>query len=145
MVKFMLSYITFIVFLGFTAFFASASNAKRLLKESVYQDLHCDYMQGQKEHVLPDKTRVDCLTKRHAIEYDFSDKWAECVGQALHYGSATSLKPVCVLIVENGRDKYTSFVSNLIDAHNLNLTLWVIYSDTDGENAASISIRLQKP
>src|SRR5690349_16182101 len=33
----------------------------------------------------PDDTRTDCISDTHAIEVDFSDKWAESIGQALHY------------------------------------------------------------
>lgn len=33
----------------------------------------------------PDKTRTDCISDTHAIEVEFSHKWAEAIGQALHY------------------------------------------------------------
>jgi hypothetical protein len=47
----------------------SALSKERKLYESDYVKLHC---KGQIEFVLPDKTRVDCLTDTHAIEYN---KW----------------------------------------------------------------------
>lgn len=48
-----------------------------------------------------DKTRVDCLTEFHAVEFDFYNKWAESIGQALYYGFMTGKKPKVVLILEN--------------------------------------------
>ena len=36
-----------------------------------------------------------------AVEFDFANKWAECIGQALYYGQKTNRTPACVLIIEN--------------------------------------------
>lgn len=54
------------------------------------------------EYKLNDKTRIDCLTDTLAVEVDFANKWAECIGQALYYGRKTRRTPACVLILENG-------------------------------------------
>ena len=51
--------------------------------------------------MLHDKTRVDCLTHTHAIEFDFAAKWAESIGQALYYAEVTNKKPGIVLIIED--------------------------------------------
>ena len=53
------------------------------------------------EYENKDKTRVDCLTKKEAVEFDFANKWHESIGQALHYGIMTGKKPMVVLILEN--------------------------------------------
>ena len=37
------------------------------------------------EFYNPDGTRTDCISQTRAIEVDFSEKWAESIGQALHY------------------------------------------------------------
>jgi hypothetical protein len=39
----------------------------------------CREQGGQIEVVLPDKTRCDCVTNTHAIEFDFGSKWAEAI------------------------------------------------------------------
>ncbi len=39
-----------------------------------YQDRWCRERGGQVEVVLPDKTRCDCVTDTHAIEFDFGNK-----------------------------------------------------------------------
>lgn len=77
------------------------ASAKRLHPEVEYQTFWCDKRGGMKEYILPDKTRVDCLLPNMAVEFDFANKWAECVGQALYYGRMTGKQPACVLIMEN--------------------------------------------
>ncbi|MDD2462510.1 MAG: hypothetical protein PHI97_00775 [Desulfobulbus sp.] len=46
-------------------------------KEKYYQEKWCSEHNGQAEVVLPDKTRADCITDTHAIEFDFGKKWAD--------------------------------------------------------------------
>lgn len=88
-------------------------NAKqRLYPEKVYQTQWCKAHNGQLEYVLKDKARVDCLTDTLAVEFDFANKWAECVGQALYYGRETGKQPACVLIMENG-DKDLKYLYRL--------------------------------
>ena len=49
-------------------------------------DLVQRYCKGMiTEFTNPDGTRTDCISATHAIEVDFSSKWAEAIGQALHY------------------------------------------------------------
>lgn len=76
--------------------------AKRLHPEAEYQKAWCDKRGGVMEYQLPDKTRVDCLLPDMAVEFDFANKWAECIGQALYYGRQTNRQPACVLIMERG-------------------------------------------
>ncbi len=64
----------------------SALSQEHKLYESDYVNMHC---KGQIEFVLPDETRVDCLTDTHAIEYGYGRKWAEAIGQSLYYSAMT--------------------------------------------------------
>ena len=57
--------------------------------ESYYQQKWCATHQGTPEFRLPDRTRVDCLLESHAVEVDFAPKWAEAIGQSLHYSRMT--------------------------------------------------------
>ena len=50
---------------------------------------------GIEEYELTDKTRIDCLTDEYAID----NKWAELIGQALHYSIQSGKKPKVVLIL----------------------------------------------
>lgn len=82
--------------------------------ESYYVNKFC---KGEVEYVLHDKTRVDCLTDEYAIEFDFSIKWAESIGQSLHYAYLTNKKPGIVLIVDK-KDK-ERYLTRLNDAIGL--------------------------
>lgn len=73
---------------------------------------HC---QGEIEVRLKDGTRVDCLTETHAIEYDFAHKWAEAIGQALHYSALTGKKAGIVIIVDPAK-KGTRYLARLFSA-----------------------------
>ncbi len=78
---------------------------KHLYKETEYQEYWCAEADGVTEYVLPDRTRVDCLTDEYAIEFDFAGKWAEAIGQSLHYAKMTNKKPGIVIIVEGPKDE----------------------------------------
>lgn len=69
------------------------------LPERLYQEKFCEQMSGVMEHVLSDSTRVDCLTEEFAVEVDFAGKWAESLGQTLHYAQTTGKRAGVLLIV----------------------------------------------
>jgi len=72
-----------------------------LHNESSYQHAYCSMHAGIEEYKLPDKTRVDCLTDKYAIEFDFANKKYEAVTQALWYGMNTGKLPNVILILDN--------------------------------------------
>jgi hypothetical protein len=65
-------------------FVFSGSAVGHLQLEKEYQAAWCA---GQTEYVLPDRTRIDCLTNDFAIEIDFADHWNQSPGQALFYSN----------------------------------------------------------
>lgn len=77
----------------------------RLHPEAYYQTKWCNENKGQTEYELKDLTRVDCFTDTEAVEFDFANKWAECIGQSLYYGISTNKTPACALIIEQEKDK----------------------------------------
>ncbi len=93
--------------------------------ERAYQRRWCVEHRGVMEYVLPDRTRVDCVTADYAVEVDFARKWAEAVGQSLYYAKGTSKKPGIVLIMEDEKD--SRFLRRL-DAltGGLGITVWTI-------------------
>jgi len=104
-------------------FFYHALPAKRLHSERWYQEQHCE---GTTEYRLADKTRVDCLTDEWAIEYDFANKWAEAIGQSLHYARMTQRKAGIVLIMESAKDaKYHHRLMANIAFYDLPITVWL--------------------
>ncbi len=91
--------------------------------ESSYQHVWCTAHNGIEEYENFDFTRVDCLTDTHAIEFDFADKWAESIGQALHYSFMTGKRAKVVLILENPEKQMCYFqrVQNLGKIHNFDV------------------------
>jgi hypothetical protein len=79
----------------------SQENKKSAVKknEKFYQVQMCNRLKGEIEVVLHDKTRVDCLTDKYAIEVDWARKWAEGVGQSIYYAEMTNKKPAIALIM----------------------------------------------
>ena len=84
------------------------------MPESYYVNQWCSPEFGRKEAVLWDMTRVDCLTKDYAIEFDFAKKWAESAGQSLYYAKMTGKAPAVVLILTNITDyRYVKRIERL--------------------------------
>ncbi len=120
--RFKLLYFSLIFF----TFTITSCESARLYKEKVYQNYWCQKVCGVSEYKLPQGQRVDCLTKSHAIEFDFANKVYEGIGQALYYASATGLKPGVVLIVEN-MQKDEKYLDILKVVSNLNgIDFWVM-------------------
>jgi len=95
--------------------------------EKYYQVAWCKDAKGQIEVVLPDKTRCDCLTATHAIEFDFGSKWAESIGQSLYYGLQTGKRPGVVLILKKQKDfKYWLRLNSTIQHYKLPIDTWKI-------------------
>jgi hypothetical protein len=109
------------------ALFCSQVSAKRLNKERWYQDRWC---KGITEYTLPNRKRVDCLTKTHAIEADFGDKHYQAVGQALYYSMMTGLAPGLLIIIEDKDDLrgYYDLMKSLAyqeSMYGLHIEVWV--------------------
>ncbi len=104
---------------------ASSVFAAHVHKEKYYQEKWCSEHHGQTEVVLSDKTRADCITETHAIEFDFGKKWAESLGQALYYSLQTGKKAGIVLILESPKDrKYFIRLNSTIQHFNLPIDTW---------------------
>jgi len=102
--------------------FAHAKSVK--WREADFVDAHCT---GEIEYVLADKTRVDCLTDTHAIEYDWGKKWAESLGQALFYSAMTGKKAGIVLIVNpKSKERFLKRLNKAISDNNLDVDVWNI-------------------
>ena len=112
------------------------ADAKHLYKEADYQQSWCNYHKGQIEVELADFTRCDCVTKDNAIEFDFSNKWAESVGQSLHYGLNLHKRAGIVLIMENPeRDQY--YLQRVIKlAKKYKIDVWTMKDLTDFNSIA---------
>ena len=82
--------------------------------ERYYQEKFAREIGGQVEVVMKDGTRCDILTATHAIEVDFAKKWAEAIGQSLHYALHTGKKPaVALILLSLSENKYVERVRNI--------------------------------
>lgn len=97
MIRVKLGFITFLILISLPV-----EAAQRIYSEKIYQAQWCKAHSGILEYRLGDNTRVDCLTDTLAVEFDFANKWAECVGQSQYYGLKTNKQAACVLIMERG-------------------------------------------
>ena len=89
--------------------------------ESWYVKKYCE---GQIEVKLEDRTRCDCVTDTHAIEFDFAKKYTEAIGQSLHYARLTKKQAGIYLIVTSDKDmKYWENLKGAIEYHKLPITL----------------------
>ena len=103
------------------------AQAKRLHQEKRYQNQWCRDNGWETEVVLPDRTRCDCLTDTHAIEFEFGNKWAEAIGQALYYSIQTGKRAGVVLILEKQKDyKYWIRLNTIIEHYHLLIDTWKV-------------------
>lgn len=94
---------------------AAFTQAGERRPESYYVAKYC---KGVVEFRLPDRTRVDCLTKQYAAEFDFAHKWYEAVGQALWYAKSTRRRAKVVLIAGQGDERFVRRARAMIDDLN---------------------------
>ncbi len=105
----------------------NCAHAAHIYPEKVYQNYWCQKVCGVVEYRLPQGQRVDCLTKTHAIEFDFANKVYEGIGQAIYYSVATGLKPGIVLIIEEEKDKKYLEILKMV-SKNKSIDYWIITS-----------------
>jgi len=129
--------LTFVLF-SIIIFTYSNSYAARLHHEKEYQSAWCKESNPDLpgtdpkiEYYLPDRTRVDCLTTTHAIEFDFANKWAESGFQSLHYAGETGTKAGIAIIVEDEikDQKYIDRIKKIIQRNCLQIDIWIVKPD----------------
>lgn len=99
--------------------FALSLNASPL--EKYYVDKYC---KGTKEYILNDHTRIDCLTKEVAYEFDFAPKFYEAVGQSLYYSIKTNKQAGIYIIIRDLKDeKYIKRLKIICEKYNIDLKL----------------------
>lgn len=98
----------------------------RAATESEFRSRFCAGM--QQERVLPNGTRVDCITDRLAIEVDWTHKWAEAIGQSLLYAAATEKLPAIILVCKVGPVgclKHEYLINEAVAYWKLPITVWM--------------------
>ena len=72
-------------------------------KEKCYQNYFAKQVNGSAEVLMPDNTRCDIPTEDLAIEVDFAYKWAEAIGQSLHYAKMMNRQAAIIIILKKKR------------------------------------------
>ncbi len=83
----------------------------------------------QMNRYLPNGTHVDCLTDDYAIEVDFSNKWAEAIGQSLMYAAELERLPGIILVCRQGMDpglclKHGYLIEQTVNWWRIGMTVW---------------------
>ena len=106
-----------------------ASCAEQTVKhnERFYQERWCQARSGQLEVTVSEKGRkyrIDCVTRKYAIEFDFAGKW-EALEQSLHYARLTGKRPGIVFICKSpkARGKILRTIKN-IQFYRLPVKVW---------------------
>lgn len=111
-----------VLILGLLGCFLAGCTEPRKHHERHYQAELCDALGGVTEYVLPDRSRVDCLTETYAVEVDFAKKWAEGAGQSLFYAEMTGKRAAVGLIVDPGKDRrYLERLRLLADRYDIKI------------------------
>ena len=85
---------------------------------------YCKQIEGDIEYRLADKTRVDCLTKDIAYEFDFANKFYEAIGQSLFYSIKTNKKAGIYLIIKDFNDlKFINRAIKVCIKYNIELVI----------------------
>ena len=119
------------IFISITAIILYFSNchleAKTKKYERDYQKIFCKNLNGKIEYRLIDKTRIDCLTSKYAIEIDYGKKWAESIGQSLYYSYMSNKKPGIGIIVDINSRKDKRYLKRLYKVTSkLNIKVFII-------------------
>ena len=86
---------------------------------------------GKQEVTLSDRTRCDLLTDDYAIEVERATRWAQAIGQSLHYANMTGRQPAIALLVDsedNGR--YFRRIVGVINEFDLPILLLLVDIET---------------
>lgn len=87
---------------------------------------------GILEFHLPDGTRCDIVTERHAIEVEFAPKWKEAIGQSLHYAALSDrIAGILLILVEPSEERYLESLREVIAHYDLPIDVRVIRTWAD--------------
>jgi hypothetical protein len=112
--------------LVFTPLTLVAESTERTLKSE--KDYVTAYCRGYLGGYIPNNGTIpDCIWNEYAIEYDWGNKWYECLTQAKWYAMSLDKQAGCVLIYRKPLDEvYIKRAKQLISHYNEPITLWVL-------------------
>lgn len=104
---------------------ASPVHAQELERDR--QEQLCAGMQMNR--YLQNGTHLDCMTDDYAIEVDFSNKWAEAIGQSLMYAAELKRLPAIILVCKKDTDeslclKHGYLIEQTVNWWRIGMTVW---------------------
>ncbi len=106
---------------------STTATAPAKLREWDYQHAWIVARGGREEVRMSDNTRADIITDTHAIEVDFAEKWAESIGQSLHYAGLRKLHAGVLLILDEDDDvRYVNRWKTVVADNHLPIDLFTI-------------------
>jgi len=109
---------------------AELSKIEKRGTEVYWAEKFCLSMGGKMEVVVESGARCDCVTDEYAIEVDFSNKWAEALGQSLHYAAELDRTPgICLLLRDSAYMDHMNRLMSTIDRWQLPVTIWPVVVD----------------
>jgi len=111
------------------------TSAEDVVKNEVfYSKKFCSELGGEAEYLLPDRTRIDCLTDKVAYEVEYPHKQYETAGQCMHYAYMTGKAPGAAFIVSrkeffNSDWKYVQRFINYMNYHKIPYVLDLIFKE----------------
>ena len=117
---------TLLFIVVFTLLMDSVHSKERVYLEKKFQDIYCP-IKKQREVVLSNRMRVDCLTKTHAVEYDRAKNYRQAFTQALEYAMYSDRKAGIVLIYEKPTDvKFLERLRKVVYSQCVSIDIWVV-------------------
>jgi len=97
--------------------------------EPAWSKALAEMIDGEAEYRLRDRSRVDVLTDKHAIEVDWLDKWHQGIGQSLHYSYLSGKDPVLAIgLKEENYNKDKLEMAKRVARHN-GIAVWVLRAE----------------
>ncbi len=116
-----------LMFFGVLLFILPYGEAADPLPERWYAEQAAERYNGAPEVRMPDGTRCDVVTARHAIEVEFAGKWKEAIGQSLHYSLQSQRIAGILLILTDPKDEhYLSSLHEVIDHFDLIIDVFAV-------------------
>ena len=124
---------TILGFLTVALFLSFPSDALEARSEDDHVKEWCTRNNGEIEYHFKDRTRVDCLTSTHAVEFKLAEEWQEVVrsvGQVIHYARMAERRPGIVLVVRAKNEcKWVQRLEEDLKGVSVNgnsIQLWVV-------------------
>ena len=128
-----LSMKTILGFLTVALFLSFPSDALEARSEDDHVKEWCTRNNGEIEYHFKDRTRVDCLTSTHAVEFKLAEEWQDVVrsvGQVIHYARMAERRPGIVLVVRAENEcKWVQRLEEDLKGVSVNgnsIQLWVV-------------------